>query len=139
MSRRASLPGADELFRSTSPLLPPAPDPASAPERPERLEATPDASAAAVAPVPPAGADRPGAVAGGPRRASGRQRHEEKITVYCSAEELMDLERARLALRGDHGVAVDRGRIVRAAVALALAELEERGSRSRLVEHLRTH
>ncbi len=37
------------------------------------------------------------------RRPSGRERHDEKITVYVSAEELMDLEHARLVLRGEHG------------------------------------
>ncbi|MEY7981745.1 hypothetical protein AB8O53_36255, partial [Streptomyces pilosus] len=55
------------------------------------------------------------------RRPSGRERHDEKITVYVSAEELMDLEHARLVLRGEHGLAVDRGRIVREAVAVVLA------------------
>ena len=38
-------------------------------------------------------------------------RHDEKITVYISKEELLALETARLTLRG-HGLAVDRGRIV---------------------------
>ncbi len=42
------------------------------------------------------------------RRPSGRERHDEKITVYVSAEELMDLEHARLVLRAKHGLAVDR-------------------------------
>src|SRR6266516_3201244 len=32
----------------------------------------------------------------GERRPSGRERHDEKITVYCSAEELVELEQARL-------------------------------------------
>src|SRR6202000_1130258 len=50
------------------------------------------------------------------RGASGRERHDEKITVYCSPEELLDLETARLRLRGEHGLAVDRGRIVREAL-----------------------
>ncbi len=62
------------------------------------------------------------------RRPSGRERHDEKITVYVSAEELMDLEHARLVLRGEHGLAVDRGRIVREAVAVVLADLESRGT-----------
>ncbi|GAA3307305.1 hypothetical protein GCM10020295_65820 [Streptomyces cinereospinus] len=68
------------------------------------------------------------------RRPSGRERHDEKITVYVSAEELMDLEHARLVLRGEHGLAVDRGRIVREAVAVVLADLETRGGR----QHPRT-
>ncbi|SFD67550.1 hypothetical protein [Streptomyces aidingensis] len=71
------------------------------------------------------------------RRPSGRERHDEKITVYVSAEELMDLEQARLVLRGEHGLAVDRGRIVREAVAVVLADLESRGEASILVRRLR--
>jgi hypothetical protein len=71
------------------------------------------------------------------RRPSGRERHDEKITVYVSAEELMDLEHARLVLRGEHGLAIDRGRIVREAVAVVLADLESRGDASILVRRLR--
>jgi hypothetical protein len=74
---------------------------------------------------------------GANRRPSGRERHDEKITVYVSAEELMDLEHARLVLRGEHGLAVDRGRIVREAVAVVLADLESRGEASILVRRLR--
>ncbi|MGC9537806.1 hypothetical protein [Streptomyces sp. UG1] len=74
---------------------------------------------------------------GATRRPSGRERHDEKITVYVSAEELMDLEHARLVLRGEHGLAVDRGRIVREAVAVVLADLETRGDASILVRRLR--
>lgn len=72
-----------------------------------------------------------------PRRPSGRERHDEKITVYVSAEELMDLEHARLVLRGEHGLAVDRGRVVREAIAVVLADLEQRGEASILVRRLR--
>jgi hypothetical protein len=67
---------------------------------------------------------------------SGRQRHDEKITVYVSAEELVHLERARIALRADHGIAVDRGRIVREALAYLLADLDEKGATSILVREL---
>ncbi|HML51508.1 MAG TPA: hypothetical protein PKD84_08895 [Propionicimonas sp.] len=67
---------------------------------------------------------------------SGRVRHEEKITVYVTSEELIELERARLALRADHGLAVDRGRIVRAAVSLAMADLAAHGDDSALVRRL---
>ncbi|MFI0223906.1 hypothetical protein [Streptomyces lydicus] len=80
---------------------------------------------------------RRGSARGGNRRPSGRERHDEKITVYVSAEELMDLEHARLVLRGEHGLAVDRGRIVREAVAVVLADLESRGDASILVRRLR--
>ena len=71
------------------------------------------------------------------RRPSGRERHEEKITVYVSAEELMDLEHARLTLRGDFGLPVDRGRVVREALAVVLADLEAKGEASILVRRLR--
>ncbi|MEV8095297.1 hypothetical protein [Kitasatospora sp. NPDC085879] len=71
------------------------------------------------------------------RRPTGRERHDEKITVYVSAEELMDLEHARLVLRGEHGLAVDRGRVVREAIAVVLADLEQRGEASILVRRLR--
>ncbi|MFJ9828120.1 hypothetical protein ACIRSU_27710 [Streptomyces sp. NPDC101160] len=84
----------------------------------------------------PAQARRRGRTAAN-RRPSGRERHDEKITVYVSAEELMDLEHARLVLRGEHGLAVDRGRIVREAVAVVLADLESRGDASILVRRLR--
>jgi hypothetical protein len=73
----------------------------------------------------------------GERRPSGRERHEEKITVYCSAEELLDLETARLTLRGEHGLVVDRGRIVREAVAIILADLEAKGDDSIIVRRFR--
>ena len=71
---------------------------------------------------------------GGP---TGRERHEEKITVYCSAEELIDLEQARLTLRGEFGMAVDRGRIVREAIAVVLADLDAKGESSILLRRLR--
>jgi hypothetical protein len=71
------------------------------------------------------------------RRPTGRERHEEKITVYCSAEELIDLETARLSLRGEHGLVVDRGRIVREAVAIILADLDAKGEDSILVRRFR--
>ncbi len=70
-------------------------------------------------------------------RARDRTKHEEKITVYCSAEELLAIEGARLTLRGQHGVVADRGRIVREAVAVLLADLESHGEDSVLVRRLR--
>jgi hypothetical protein len=71
------------------------------------------------------------------RNRNDRTRHDEKITVYISADELMALETARLTLRGQHGVAADRGRIVREAIAVLLADLEDRGDESVLVRRLR--
>ena len=62
---------------------------------------------------------------------SGRVRHDEKITVYVTADELLDLEHTRLTLRRDHGLAVDRGRIVREAIHLALGGVEARRRRQR--------
>jgi hypothetical protein len=43
--------------------------------------------------------------------------------VYLSADELLDLERARLTLLA-HGIGVDRGRLVREAIALLMMDLE---------------
>jgi hypothetical protein len=67
--------------------------------------------------------------------ASGRVRHDEKITVYVSSDELIALEDARLSLR-KAGIAVDRGRLVRAAIAAGLAELERDGTEADLVSRL---
>jgi hypothetical protein len=64
-------------------------------------------------------------------------RHDEKMTVYVTADELLDIEHARLLLRRNHGVAVDRGRLVREAVAIALADLESRGDESVIVQRLK--
>ncbi|MCF2531927.1 hypothetical protein [Yinghuangia soli] len=199
MPRRVSLPGADELFRTTGGAslttrqateaagasgapggaaaaagsgaagngharAVPAPSPGQDPE-PEHSGAhnsAADPSGSADQPggrpaahqearpveqrTVPAPAREPGAPAAAPRavvprrkqrRPSGRERHDEKITVYVSAEELMDLEHARLTLRGDFGLAVDRGRIVREAIAVVLADLEARGEASILVRRLR--
>ncbi len=85
--------------------------------------------------VRPTSRRRPRAVAD--RRPSGRERHDEKITVYVSPDELMDLEHARLMLRGDHGLPVDRGRVVREALAVVLADFEAKGEASILVRRLR--
>ncbi len=63
-------------------------------------------------------------------------RHDEKMTVYVTADELHDLEQARLALRR-LGVGVDRGRLVRAAIAMALADLDENGADGALAQRLR--
>lgn len=161
MSRRIALPGADELFRSTGDPsrvedadAPSAASPASfADGQSSRL------AERAVQSVPPLAGDlgmseedgdalgeaanavrsapRRKARAVADRRPSGRERHEEKITVYVSADELLDLEHARLALRGDHGLAADRGRVVREALAVVLADFEAKGEGSILVRRLR--
>jgi hypothetical protein len=83
----------------------------------------------------------PGPPAAGPstgdgRQASGRETHPQKITVYLSAAELLDLERARLSLR-EYGFTVDRGRLVREAIAVLLADLDAEGEASLLAGRLR--
>jgi len=69
--------------------------------------------------------------------ASGRVRHDEKITVYVSSDELIALENARLTLRRA-GVVVDRGRLVRAAIASGLKALEDEGAGADIVARLGT-
>lgn len=136
MSPRASLPGADELFRATSGAGVAELD--SMPNAAVRAHGEPTDPAVATLPE-----GAPGGVRARPRRGpddrapSGRQRHEEKITVYVSGTELVDLERARLVLRAEHGLAVDRGRIVREALAVVLADLEAKSGDSILVRRLR--
>ncbi|MFI8422991.1 hypothetical protein [Streptomyces sp. NPDC085479] len=169
MSRRVSLPGADELFRTTGGMALQASSPRRTVPAPagesdtaagadsgasgsaEHAAAEPEADGPRAreteqAPAQQPAPAKPAAQAAAParrrgrttnRRPSGRERHDEKITVYVSAEELMDLEHARLVLRGEHGLAVDRGRIVREAVAVVLADLESRGDASILVRRLR--
>ena len=77
----------------------------------------------------------PGPDGGDQRQASGREKHTQKITVYLSAEELLDLERARLALLR-YGAAADRGRIVREAIAVLLADLDAGGKDSLLARRI---
>jgi hypothetical protein len=69
------------------------------------------------------------------RPATGREGHTQKITVYLSTDELLDLEHARLLLRG-LGVSVDRGRLVREAIAVLIADLDARGEESVLATRL---
>lgn len=113
MARRVSLPKADDIFRPTAP---PPPSPPSASSASPVARETGNGSAA--------------------KRPSGRVKHDEKMTVYITSDELLDIEHARLALRRTHGLAVDRGRLVREAVALALADLDENGAESALVRRL---
>jgi hypothetical protein len=60
------------------------------------------------------------------------------MTVYLTSDELLELEHARLTLRKITGSAVDRGRVVREALAIILGELNEDGENSRIAERLRT-
>ena len=70
------------------------------------------------------------------RQATGRERHDQKITVYLSAAELLDLEHARLKLRR-FGFVLDRGRLVREAIAILLADLDARGNDSLIARRIR--
>ena len=70
------------------------------------------------------------------RQATGRDRHDQKITVYLSAAELLDLEHARLKLRR-FGFVLDRGRLVREAIAILLADLDARGQDSLIARRIR--
>jgi hypothetical protein len=70
------------------------------------------------------------------RQATGREKHDQKITVYLSATELLDLEHARLALRR-FGFVIDRGRLVREAIAILLADLDARGKDSLVARRVR--
>ena len=71
----------------------------------------------------------------GPAGEIGREAHPHKITDCLSAQELADLERARLALRAC-GVTVDRGRLVREAIAVLLADLAFEGEASLVARRL---
>lgn len=71
------------------------------------------------------------------RETTGRQKHDTKITVYLSGDELVAMEQARLALRATYGMVVDRGRLVREAVAVLLADFEQQGPDSVLMQRLR--
>jgi hypothetical protein len=53
-----------------------------------------------------------------------------------SEAELLELERARLSLRA-FGVSADRGRIVREALAVLLADLDAEGADSVMARRLR--
>jgi hypothetical protein len=111
MARRVSLPAADDLFRAT--------EEEKAAKARGAVHAVPDQ------PEPEL-----------PRRPSGRVKHDEKMTVYVTAQELLDLEHARLTLRAEHGLAVDRGRLVREALHLVLADLEQNGESSALIRRI---
>ena len=148
MSRRASLPGANELFRTTpsSAALVEVPQPEARLAPPvERTLAMQSPQAQS-----PAGDSTSGSSAGRGRPSlsrrvtqqvhgapSGRQRHDEKITVYLSSDELVDLDDAKSTLYRDLGIKVDRGRIVREAVAVVVADLQAKGEESILARRLR--
>lgn len=137
MTRRASLPGADELFKANTPAL------SAVRQIPEAVEVqSPPAAIQTSVPLSPKSKKGVRSI---PRRRitavekspSGRERHDDKITVYLSPDELFDLDQARLTLRGDLGLAVDRGRIVRESIAVIIADLESKGDQSILARRLR--
>ena len=125
MARRVNMPAADDLFRPT----------AAGTEAP--AEGKPRVRAVkAVAADSGADTDPDGATARAAKRASGRIRHDEKMTVYVTSEELVDIETTRLELRAAHGLAVDRGRLVREAIDLVLEDFHAQGADSMLVRRL---
>lgn len=156
MPRRASLPGADLLFGAPAKARPgasaqPGPEPAGRDDpRPSPAPGAPAAPTPAAAPppppgppaavraqVPPAAPDPVRAAGSAPRsRKAPRQRHDEKITFYCTDADLTRLEATRLALRAKHRLSSDRGRIVRAALAEILDDFDARGAESALVKRL---
>lgn len=120
-----SLPAADDLFRRTTP------GGTNAATEPAVVRAVPDEPDEQAEHAGPSPSTKPGR-----RRPSGRIRHDEKMTVYVTSAELLHLEQARLALRAEQGLVVDRGRLVREALALVLADFEEHGDESVLVRRL---
>lgn len=121
MSRRASLPGADELFRPTS-----SPRRGGTAEKEDKssrkqgekstnLQVATSTSEAAEKKTP---------------------RHETKVTFYCTNADLTTLDKARLTLRSEHGVGADRGKVVRTALAYVLEDFETRGEDSILLRRL---
>lgn len=129
MSRRVTLPGADELFRKTTLAAVPEVETEHEVESPQ-VSTTPQRKKT----VRTTARRKPNQI---DRSPSGREKHDEKITVYLSPDELFDLEQARLMLRGDLGLAVDRGRIVREALAVVIADLESKGDQSIIARRLR--
>ncbi len=63
--------------------------------------------------------------------ASGRVRHDEKITVYVSSAELLEMEKTRVWLR-ELGI-----NVVREAVGVMVADLAANGEQSPYVARLR--
>jgi hypothetical protein len=126
MSRRVSLPGADELFRNTATLSAVPSSRENVEEIESPISATPKVKSNAVRTTP-----RRRATAFD-RAPSGREKHDEKITVYLSPDELYDLDQARLALRGDLGLAVDRE-----SLSIIIADLEAKGDQSIIARRLR--
>ena len=137
MSRRVSMPAADDLFRPTSPAGRSATGEPK-PVEPRPVEQRADVAVRAVPDEPEGDVDGTDARGrgGSARKPSGRVRHDEKMTVYVTSDELLDLEHARLSLRRAHGLAVDRGRLVREAVAMVLEDFEANGVDSALVRRL---
>lgn len=141
MSRRAALPGANELFRTTSSSAALADVAEVEPQSPQAQSPAgdkgPTSSGGSVTTVR---RDESGhrLVSRDPRNGpSGRQRHDEKITVYLSADELVALDEAKATLYRDQGIKVDRGRIVREAVAVVVADLQAKGDASIVARRLR--
>jgi len=131
-SRRVNLPGADEMFfRSAGSEETPDTGTDHQHEAPRQRNGDDSGPQSA----PPRGSQKDTGISRAPKP-SGRQRHDEKITVYISSPELLALEQTRLTLRAEYGLSADRGRLVREAVAALLADFEENGASSMLVRRL---
>jgi hypothetical protein len=130
-ARRVSLPAADDLFRPTADLVDEVAEAPAVVAVPDPQDSSPKGSQSTSA----AAAAKEAATESA-RTSSGRVRHDEKMTVYVTADELVDIEHARLNLRRHHGLAVDRGRLVREALGIVLADLDEHGDDSELVRRL---
>lgn len=68
---------------------------------------------------------------------SPRSRHTEKITIYLTADELARLDRLVCQVKHDMGIRVDRGRIVREAIAMTGDDVRSRGGKSAVIQRLR--
>ena len=131
-SRRVNLPGADEMFfRSAGSGETPDTETDRQYEAPRQR----NGDDSGPPPAPRRGKQKDTEISRAPKP-SGRQRHDEKITVYISSPELLALEQTRLSLRAEYGLSADRGRLVREAVAALLADFEENGASSMLVRRL---
>jgi hypothetical protein len=107
VSRRVSLPGADELFRQTT-----------------TLSAVPS-----VAPTP---------VEDQPEATIPTQQSKKAVrTTPRRRVNTFDRSPSGRERRGDLGLAVDRGRIVRESLAIIIADLESKGDQSIIARRLR--
>src|SRR5699024_1903720 len=109
MPRRVNMPGADEIFGPTS--------------SPEQSESSGQSS------------DQLSAQSSAP--ASARARHNATTTVHLTSAQLLAVAQTGSRLRGEQGRSIDRGRLVRAALAVALDDWNTNGLDSQVGQLLR--